>query len=102
VPDFTSSISSEGEAQAFLDASPSDLPLPPPAASPAERNAPIGKVLLFTTKPEVPGIYKALAAQFAGKARLLFAWVSADASEGPSYPLMQKMNVSVTCMCVCR
>jgi hypothetical protein len=99
VPDFTSSIGSEGEAQAFLDASASDLPKQPPAASAEERETPIGKVMLFTSKSEAPGIYKALAMQFAGKARLLFAWATVDPSEGPSYPLMQKMNVSDVDVC---
>lgn len=50
-------------------------------------------MLLFTSKDEVPGIYKALAAQFTGKSRLLFAWTKVD-SDGPAMPLMQKMNVS--------
>ena len=93
VPDFTSTISNEVEAQSFLDASFSDLPKAPKVSSPKEREAPIGKVLLFTSKDEVPGIYKALAAQFTGKSRLLFAWTKVD-TDGPAMPLMQKMNVS--------
>lgn len=92
VPDLTSPLSSELEAQAFLDASPADLPVPP-KGSRAERDAPVGKVVLFTTKAEVPGIFKALAAHFAGKSRLVFAW-SRNTVDGPGLKLMQKMNVS--------
>lgn len=93
VPDFTSLISDEVEAQRFLDATAADLPKPPKASSAQERRAPIGKVVLFTNKAEVPGIYKALAMHFTGKSRMLFAWSTAT-MDGPAYALMQKMNVS--------
>lgn len=95
VPDYTVPLSSEVEAQAFLEASVADLPKAPKARTYEERHAPIGKVLLFTNKGSVPGVYRALALQFVGTSRLLFAWVQVSETEGPGIPLMQKMNVSV-------
>lgn len=72
----------------FLTSLSSPIPLDPFA-----HLSTTGKVLLFSTKSEAPAIYKALAMQFAGKSRLLFAWSQAS-SEGPSHMLMQRMNVS--------
>lgn len=94
VPDYTIPITGEMEAQFFLDATAETLPKPPKAKTFEERHAPIGKVLLFTNRPEVPSIYKALALQFVGKSRLLFAWVKVETDAGPGVALMQKMNVS--------
>lgn len=94
MPDLTRELSNEGEVQAFLDATADDLPLAPPAGSLHERGAPVGKVLLFTSKAEVPGIFRALATSFSGHARLLFAWARTT-QEGPGLRLMQKMNVRV-------
>jgi len=95
VPDFTSALTSEVEAQRFVDATATDLPKVPKGSTAEERRAPIGKVVLFTNKGEVPGVYKALAMHFAGRSRLLFAWARATTDAGPGSSLMQKMNVSV-------
>lgn len=92
VPDFTSQLTNEVEGQQFLAATGAALP-DAAIRTAADRKGPVGKVFLFTTKHEVPGIYKALAMQFHGKARLLFCWTTPD-NKGPGYPLMQKMNVS--------
>jgi hypothetical protein len=100
VPDFTVPLSDEVAAQAFLDASAADLPVPPKGQRFRARDAPVGKVLLFTLKDEAPGIYKALAAHFAGRSRLLFAWARASVADGPGVRLMQKMNVR-TCVRAC-
>lgn len=96
MPDFTSLLSDEGEAQAFVAATASSLPRRRRGSGghdADEDGAPVGKVFLFSTKHDVPGIYKALAAQFHGRSRLLFAWTSPDTA-GPGVSLMQKMNVS--------
>lgn len=96
VPDFTIPLSNEYEAQYFMDATAADLPKTPKSPL-QERNAPIGKVFLFTNQDHAPHIYKALAMQFVGTSRLLFAWTKVSTTEGPSYPLMQRMNVSGGC-----
>lgn len=91
MPDFTSLLSSPEEADRFVAATGNDLP---DAAihSAEDRKSPVGKIFLFSTKKEVPGIYKALAMQFHGKSRLLFGWTAQD-DDGPGYAMMQKMNV---------
>jgi hypothetical protein len=98
VPDFTIPLSNEYEAQSFMDATAEDLPKPAKARTLQERNPPIGKVFLFTNQDHAPPIYKALAMQFVGNSRLLFAWIKVSTNEGPAYPLMQRMNVS-GCFC---
>jgi hypothetical protein len=104
VPDFTIPLSNEFEAQSFMDATSEDLPKAPKAMGALrnlqERNAPIGKVFLFTNQDHAPHIYKALAMQFVGVSRLLFAWIKVSTTEGPAYPLMQKMNVSGCSCCL--
>eukprot|EP00878_Enallax_costatus_P011712 GHUV01012227.1.p1 GENE.GHUV01012227.1~~GHUV01012227.1.p1 ORF type:complete len:637 (+),score=223.38 GHUV01012227.1:909-2819(+) len=91
VPDFTLELTDEADGQSFIAATGAQLP---PAAinTAAERRGQVGKVFLFSTKYEVPGIYKALAMHFHGKSRLLFGWTTPD-TKGPGYPLMQKMNI---------
>ena len=36
---------------------------------------PLGKVILFASKKDVPGVYKALAEQMTGKANYMFGWI---------------------------
>ena len=92
VPDFTLELTDEADGQSFIAATGAQLP-PGAIKTAADKKGPVGKVFLFSTKYEVPGIYKALAMHFHGKSRLLFGWTTPDA-KGPGYPLMQKMNVS--------
>jgi hypothetical protein len=95
VPDFTSLLSSELEASAFAQATGAvNLGGTPDSSSKAP---PAGKVFLFSTKQEVPGVYKALAMQLHGKANLMFAWTTPE-STGPGPALMKKMNVSPVCL----
>lgn len=93
MPDFTLELTDEADAQSFMAATGSQLP-PAAIRIAADKDLPVGKVFLFSTKYNVPGIYKALAMHFHGKSRLLFGWTTPD-NKGPGFPLMQKMNVSV-------
>eukprot|EP00879_Flechtneria_rotunda_P014908 GHRR01015576.1.p1 GENE.GHRR01015576.1~~GHRR01015576.1.p1 ORF type:complete len:609 (+),score=148.82 GHRR01015576.1:560-2386(+) len=90
VPDLTIELTDEEDAQAYINATAADMPIV--FRSQHHKDSPIGKVFLFSTKQDVPGLYKALAMRFHGKARLVFAWTSPDES-GPGYPLMQRMHV---------
>jgi hypothetical protein len=93
VPDFTIHLTGAVEADAFISATADSLP-PDAIRSTDDRRAPIGKVVLFTTRSSVPGMYKALAAQHFGRSRLLFGWTTTADEDGPAVALMQKMNVS--------
>lgn len=93
---MTIHLEDEIDGQRFTSATGADLP-EAAIKTAADRKGPIGKVILFSTKNEVPALYKALAMNFHGKSRLLFGWTRPD-SEGPGWSLMQKMNVSETAL----
>eukprot|EP00775_Hariotina_reticulata_P011263 gene11263-11412_t len=90
VPDFTSLLTSELEANAFVQAA-GAVHLGSSSSDGSTKGSPTGKVFLFSTKQEVPGVYKALAMQLHGKANLMFAWTTPDTT-GPGPAMMKKMN----------
>jgi hypothetical protein len=48
--------------------------------STSSSSQPLGKVILFASKKDVPGVYKALAQQMSGKANYMFGWIQPGSS----------------------
>jgi hypothetical protein len=92
VPDTTEQVLSMFHMQEFLF---KGNPPPRMGADPERMKTATGKVMLVASKEEVPGVYKALAAQLSGKARLLFGWISApaDATAGFGADAMKQLQV---------
>jgi hypothetical protein len=96
VPDTTTQLFSHIQMQEFLF---KGNPLPRLATDPEQMKKATGKVVLVASKEEVPGVYKALAAQMSGKARVLFGWVAAPGNPKTGFAADVKQQLQVG---VCR